>query len=101
MYATLSYDLNAGSEPVVDVHQAMIEVFKDRQTCDLLSDTLICEIVNTADYLAMVKKLRKIGTAFKDQFDFVFTLHRTGDPLRSNASYSKAKANAIINPDDD
>ena len=101
MYATLSYDLNAGREPVADVRQAVIDVFNDRLTCDLLSGTLICDIGNTADYLAIVRKLRKIGTVFKDQFDFVFTLHRTGDPLRSNASYSKARANAIIDPGDD
>ncbi len=101
MYATLSYDLSAGPEPIADVRQAIKDVFKDRLTCDLLSGTLICGIGNTDDYLAMAKRLRKIGTAFKDQFDFVFTLHRTGDPLRSNASYSKARANAIIDPGDD
>jgi len=55
---------------------------------------------NTADYLAMAKKLRRVGTNFQDQFEFVFTLHRTGDPLRSNAAYPKARAKAIIDPGD-
>ena len=50
---------------------------------------------------AMVKKLKRIGTGFQDQFEFVFTLHRTGDPLRSNAAYSKAKARKIIDPGDE
>jgi hypothetical protein len=99
MYATLSYDVSAGPAPIDAVRQAIIDLFKDRLTCDLLSDTFICDIGNTADYLRMVKKLRKIATAFQDQFEFVFTLHRTGDPLRSNAGFSKARANAIIDPD--
>jgi len=101
MYATLSYDVNAGPERIEDVRRAILDLFKDRFTCDLLSDTFICSIVNTADYLAMVKKLKRIGTGFQDQFEFVFTLHRTGDPLRSNAAYSKAKARKIIDPGDE
>jgi hypothetical protein len=99
MYATLTYDVSAGSEPLEDLRRAILDLFSDRLTCDLLSDTFICDIVNTADYLALVKKLRKIGNDFEDQFEFVFTLHRTGEPLRSNAAYPKAKANAIIAPD--
>ena len=101
MYATLSYDVNAGPERIEDVRRAILDLFKDRFTCDLLSDTFICGIVNTADYLAMVKKLRRIGTDFQDQFEFVFTLHRTGDPLRSNAAYPEAKARKIIDPGDE
>jgi hypothetical protein len=101
MYATLSYDVNAGPEPTEYVRRAIVDLFKDRLTCDLLADTFICNIVNTADYLALVKKLRKIGTDFADQFEFVFTLHRTGDPLRSNAAYPKARARKIIDPDDE
>jgi hypothetical protein len=99
MYATLSYDLNAGSAPLEDVRRAIVDLFQDRLTCDLLSDTFICDIANTADYLGLVRKLRKIGSDFDDQFEFVFTLHRTGDPLRSNSTFPKAKANAIIDPD--
>jgi hypothetical protein len=98
MYATLSFDVNAGPQAIADVRQAIVDVFNDRLTCDLLSGTLICNIDDTADYLAMVRRLRRIGTMFRDQFSFVFTLHRSGDPLRSNARYSKAKANAIIDP---
>ena len=52
MYATLSYDVTAGLTSVDDVRQKILDVFKDREICDLLSDTLICEIENTADYLA-------------------------------------------------
>jgi hypothetical protein len=101
MYATLSYDVSAGPEPVDSVRQAILDLFKDRLTCDLLSDTFICSIANTADYLALVKKLRKIGISFEAQFEFVFTLHRTGDPLRSNAAFPKARARAIIDPGDE
>jgi hypothetical protein len=100
MYATLSYDVTAGLEPIEDVREAILDVFKDRKTCDLLSDTFICEIDTTADYLDVVRALRKVGHDFEDQFQFVFTLHRTGDPLRSNGSFAKAKANAIIDPGD-
>jgi len=98
MYATLSYDVTAGPEPVVAVRQAVLELFKNRLTCDLLAATLICGIDDTADYLGMVRKLRKAGTEFRDQFTFVFTLHRSGDPLRSNARYSRTRANTIIDP---
>ena len=101
MYATLSYDVNAGLQPIEDVRSALLDLFKERDTCDLLSDTFICDIATTADYLGVVKQLRKIGNDFPDQFQFVFTLHRTGDALRSNGGFSKAKANAIIDPGDD
>jgi hypothetical protein len=99
MYATLSYDVSAGPVPLEEVRRAILELFADRLTCDLLSDTLICEIVNTADYLGLVRKLRSIGRNFEDQFEFVFTLHRAGDALRSNAAFPKARANAIIDPE--
>lgn len=101
MYATLSYDVSAGQQPIEDVRQALLELFTERETCDLLSDTFICDIDTTADYFAVVKQLNKIGRDFPDQFQFVFTLHRTGDALRSNGAFSKAKANAIIDPGDD
>ena len=100
MYATLSYDVSAGQTPVEDVRTAILDVFKDRETCDLLSDTFICEIENTADYLDVVKKLRKVGNDVDGQFQFVFTLHHAGAPLRSNASFPKSKASGIIDPGD-
>ena len=101
MYATLSYDVNAGPHPIEDVRQALLDLLQDRDSCDLLSDTLVCDVDSTADYLELTKKLRKMGNDFADQFEFVVTLHRTGDPLRSNAAFSKAKAKAIIDPGDD
>lgn len=101
MYATLSYDVSAGHTPIEDVRKLILDVFKDRATCDLLSDTFICEIKNTEDYLAVHRKLRRVGNEVDGQFQFVFTLHTTGSPLRSNAPFSKAKANDIIDPGDD
>ena len=98
MYATLSYDVSAGLTPIDAVRQMILEVFTDRATCDLLSDTFICEVKNTADYLAVVRKLRKVGSDLDGQFQFVFTLHASGAPLRSNASFPKSKANDIIDP---
>jgi len=98
MYATLSYDVTAGTTSVDDVRQMILDVFKDRATCDLLSDTFICEVENTADYLAVVRKLRKVGNDVDGQFQFVVTLHAAGAQLRSNATFPKAKANAIIDP---
>ena len=56
MYATLSYDVNAGPEPIDDVRAAMAELFADRDTCDMLSDTFICAVDDTADYLELAKK---------------------------------------------
>ena len=96
MYATLSYDVTAGTEPVEDLRTAIFDVFKDRETCDLLSDTLICRVANTSDYLAVVRALKKVGTAFPDQFQYVFTLHAKGAPLRSNGTFPASKADDII-----
>jgi hypothetical protein len=99
MYATLSYDVNAGPSPIEDVRTALASVFNGRTTCDLLSDTFISGVEDTADYLALVKDLRSVDKTFPRQFQFVITLHRSGDPLRSNASFSKAKAKAIVSGD--
>jgi hypothetical protein len=49
MYATLSYDVNAGPESVDSVRRAIVDAFADRPTCDLLADTFICEIDTTSD----------------------------------------------------
>jgi hypothetical protein len=99
MYATLSYDLNAGPEPIDDLRMSLIALFADRDTCDLLADTFICDVESGADFFALEKKLKKIGSDFDGQFIYVFTLHRTGSPLRSNATYPKAKARSIIDPE--
>jgi hypothetical protein len=99
MYATLSYDVFTGPAPVQDVRQAVVDLFFQRETLDLLAEVLICEIDTTADYLDLVRALRQIGTDFPSQFEFVCTLHRTGDLLKSNAAFSKSKADAIIDPE--
>ena len=96
MYATLSYDVNAGPEPTDDVRAAMTALFADRDTCDMLSDTFICAVDDTADYLELARKLRQVGTDFPNQFQFVFTLHRAGDPLRSNGNYPKQQAKELM-----
>jgi hypothetical protein len=101
MYATLSYDVSTGQTPIDDVRRLILDVFIGRETCDLLADTFICEIENTADYLALVRKLRKVGNDLSGQFHFVFTLHTAGAALRSNAPFPKSKANDIIDPGDD
>lgn len=98
MYATLSYDVSAGPVPIDEVRLSIIGLFQDRETCDLLADTFICEIENTADYLAVARDLRRLGTELSGQFHYVFTLHRAGSPLRSNAPFPKAKAEDIIDP---
>jgi hypothetical protein len=99
MYATLSYDLNAGPEPIDDLRRSLIALFADRDTCDLLADTFICDVESGTDFLTVDKKLRKLASDFDGQFIYVFTLHRTGSPLKSNATYPKAKAKAIIDPE--
>jgi hypothetical protein len=96
MYATLSYDVNAGPEPIEDVRAALLELFAERTSCDMLSDTFICTVDNTEDYLEMAKKLNQIGVDFPGQFLYVFTLHRARDPLRSNGFYPKPKAKEIL-----
>ena len=101
MYATVSYDVSAGHTSVDDVRQMILDVFQNRATCDLLSDTFICEVENTADYLAVVRKLRKVGNDVDGQFQFVITLHAAGAALRSNATFPRAKANDIIDPEEE
>ena len=96
MYTTISYDVNAGLEPIEDVRAAVVELFADRTTCDMLSDTFVCAIDNTEDYLDLAKKLNQIGTDFAGQFLYVFTLHRARDPLRSNGNYPKPKAREVL-----
>jgi hypothetical protein len=96
MYATLSYDVNAGPEPVEDLRADMAALFTGRDTCDMLSDTFICAVDDTADYLELAKHLRQLGTDYPGQFQFVFTLHRAGDPLRSNGNYPKPLAKEIM-----
>lgn len=96
MYATLSFDVTAGPEPIDDVRTDMAALFADRDTCDMLSDTFICAVEDTADYLDLAKQLKQIGTDYPGQFQFVFTLHRAGDPLRSNGNYPKPQAKEIL-----
>jgi hypothetical protein len=96
MYATLSYDVSTGQTPIDEVRQAIIDVFDERETCDLLADTFICAIENTADYQSLVRKLRKVAQELDPQFQYVFTLHDAGSPLRSNAPFPKAAARKII-----
>jgi hypothetical protein len=96
VYATLSYDVSAGPTPIDEVRQRILDVFTERETCDLLSDTFICEITNTEDYLAVARRLRRVGDDVAGQFQFVFTLHHAGAALRSNAAFPKDKAGEII-----
>lgn len=101
MYATLSYDVSSGGTPVDEVRQAILGACGDRERLDLLADTLICTVRNTADYLELVKALKKVAKDTDGQCQFVVTLHSAGAPLRSNAPFSQAKASAIIEPGDE
>ena len=100
MYATLSYDVNAGATPIDTIRQRVVGLFLDRRTCDLLSDTFICEVESAADFADINDDLRQLGDEVDGQFIYVFTLHRTGSPLRSNGDFSKSKASKIIEPGD-
>lgn len=95
MYATVSHDVTSGPEPIADVRQAVRDLFAGRDTFDLLSDTFISRIENAADFLDLVMGLKKIGTDFPDQFQFICTQHRTNDLLRANEALPAA-ARAII-----
>lgn len=96
MYGTLSYDLNAGKEPIEDVRAALTALFKDRESCDLLADTFICTVDNAEDFLELADALKALGKEFPGQFQFVFTLHEPSDPLRANGKYPKQQARKII-----
>ena len=97
MYATLSYDINAGADPIEDVRAAVLKALgNDRDKIDVLSDTLICEIDDAGDYEDLVDTLREVGTDFSGQFQFVMTLHEAKSPLRSNGKFVRADAKKII-----
>lgn len=101
MYATFSYDVSTGANSVDDVRTAILDVFGDRKMCDLLADTFICEIVDTSDFLALVRRLKKASKDLDGQFVFVMTIHDGGTRLNCNADFSKAKAKAIVGSGDD
>ena len=101
MYATLSFDVSAGPEPIADVRDEIQTTIGTREQCDLLSDVLICAISDTDDYLALVKALRGVASDFPRQFQFVITLHRSGEPLRSNGKFARDQASEIIDAEDE
>jgi hypothetical protein len=100
MYATLSYDVSAGPTPVEDVRRLILELFDDRASCDLLSDTFICEIKSTEDYLELADQLHAVGSDVDGQFQFVFTLHEARALLRTNTAFPD-KAIDILKPGTD
>lgn len=96
MYATLSYDVTAGADPIEEVRDGLLKLFKNRETCDLLSDTFICSVDDLEDYLKLVKKLRELGADVSGQFQFVMTLHEPTDPIRSNGKFPKDQFKSIV-----
>lgn len=96
MYATLSYDVTTGAQPIDAVRTAIVNAFVGCDTCDLLADTFIVRVKNTEDYLSRVRALKQIAADFTDQFVFVLTLHDSGAALRSNAPVTAKKINDII-----
>ena len=96
MYATLSYDITTGAHPVDDVRKAIVRAFTGCDTCDLLADTFIVRVANTKDFLDRTQALKQVAGDFTGQFVFVFTLHDTRAPLRSNAPVAAKKINDII-----
>ncbi len=97
MYATLAFDVFSGSKPVADVRQAIQNVFQNQdKKLDLLAEVMICKVNTTADYLTLANDLRRVSNDFPNQFEYVFTLHHKGDPLKSNGPFSKPKADEII-----
>jgi len=99
MYATVSHDVIAGPHPIEDVRTALLKVFKDYETCDLLSDTFICSVDDADDYLDLAEALKEVGKKFSGQMLFVITLHSPDDPLRSNGKYPKLDAKKILKGD--
>ena len=102
MYTTLSYDVSVGPTPVEDVRKAILDVFDGRLKCDLLADTFICEVENTADYLSVARALKKAATSLDEQFQFVLSPSAT--PARRCARTRpsrKRRLPRIINPGDD
>jgi hypothetical protein len=99
MYATLSYEVSAGSTPTEDVRKQIFKVFEECDTCDFLPGTFICTVKNTQDYQTLATKLRAVGRAVNGQFQYVFTLHNAGGLIRTNATFTKAKADEITGAD--
>ena len=72
----------------------MAELFEDRETCDMLSDTFICAVDDTA-ITSSWQKAEADRNRLSCQFQFVFTLHRAGDPSIAR-QLSKASSEEIL-----
>src|SRR5262245_40435797 len=98
MYAAFSYDIVPGTHPndsVLDQILAKFDVMpngEERRRCDLLSDTFICEIANLNDFEATTTRLSRLRSDLEEQFNFTFTLHSRGAPIKIRGSHNSALA---------
>jgi hypothetical protein len=103
MYGEFSYDLVPGQIPNDVVLIQVLQEFDlkpngdPRRRCNLLSDTLICEIQNSTDYEATHRRLHELRLLLGNQFNYTFSLRRKGDPLRVRGVHDEALANEIVN----
>jgi len=99
MYATLSYEIRAGSIPIEEVRAQILKVFEGNDTCDFLSDTFICAVKKTSEYLDLATRLEEVDASVAGQFQYVFTLHKTGGLIRTNTTFPKPMADEITGGD--
>ena len=102
MYAAFSYDIVPGTHPNESVLDQILAKFDlkpngdERLRCHLLSDTLICEITNLNDFEATTLRLSRLRSELDDQFNFTFTLHPRGAPIKIRGSHNTSLAKQII-----
>jgi hypothetical protein len=102
MYGSFSYDIVPGTVPNDSVMEQILDKFvlkpngDERLRCDLLSDTFICEITNLNDFESVTLRLSRLRSDLDEQFNFTFTLHSRGAPIKIRGTHNASLANQII-----
>jgi hypothetical protein len=102
MYAAFSYDIVPGIHPNDLVLDQILQKFDlkpngdERRRCHLLSDTFICEVTNRNDFEATTTRLSRLRSDLNEQFNFTFTLHPSGAPIKIRGSHNSSLAKQII-----
>jgi hypothetical protein len=102
MFAEFSYDLVPGALPLEEVLKKILEKFdlmpngEERRRCDLLSDTLICQIANLNDFEATDNRLNKLRSDLGEQFNYTFSLRSRNSPIKIRGSHNAALAKQIV-----
>jgi hypothetical protein len=69
---------------------------EERLRCHLLSDTLICEIVNLNDFESANTRLSRLRSELEEQFNYTFSLRPRNAQIEIRGSHNAPLAKQII-----